>query len=272
MARAIEVRPSPAGVPGALEDPSAVLAEEVHFEGASGTELRAYLSRPVSHESDPLPAIIVIHTAAGLEAHIEDVCNRFAMLGYASLGVDLYVREGGPPPMDDLGALMSRLFSMPDETILGDLGGAARYLRSRPDCDGKLGCIGFCMGGRCTLLFACTSTVLSAAVDCWGGFIDAATLEELSTSERPTPPLELAERLSCPLLAAIGAEDSNPSREVGEQLRERALLSGKEVKVNVYEDAGHAFFADQRPTYRPAAAARLWEDVVPFFAHHLREA
>ena len=116
------------------------------------------------------------------------------------------------------------------------------------------------MGGRYTLLFACASDRLDAAVDCWGGFIDRATPDERSTPERPTPPLELAEQLSCPLLAAVGAEDHNPSPELGEQLRERAARERAGGQVDVYEGAGHAFFADYRPTYRPEPAARLWAD------------
>ena len=144
---------------------------------------------------------------------------------------------------------------MPDARVLGDLEGAAEVLRSREDSTGKVGCIGFCMGGRYTLLFACSSDRLDAAVDCWGGFIDSATPDERSTPERPTPPLELAEQLSCPLLAAVGAEDQNPSPQIAEQLRERAATSGQRVKVDVYEGAGHAFFADYRPTYRAEPAA-----------------
>jgi carboxymethylenebutenolidase len=184
--------------------------------------------------------------------------------------VDLYTREGGPPPLGDMQAVMARLFAMSDATALGDLEGAADFLRARPDVSGKVGCIGFCMGGRYTLLFACRSDRLNAAVDCWGGFIHQATLEERSTPARPTPPLEMAQELSCPLLAAVGAEDQNPSPELGEQLRERARASGQEVKVDVYEGAGHAFFADYRPSYRPVPAAKLWREIVPFFAKHLQ--
>jgi carboxymethylenebutenolidase len=267
----VRVEPSPEGVPGAVTDTSALRAEQLTFAGAGGTQINGYLARPARASArDPRPAMIVIHEAGGLNDHIRDVVARFANLGYVALGVDLYTREGGPPPAGDMQALFARLFSMPDANALGDLEGAADYLRAREDVSGKVGCIGFCMGGRYTLLFACASDRLDAAVDCWGGFIDAATPDERSTPTRPTPPLELAERLSCPLLAAVGAEDHNPSPQVGERLRERAARSGQPVQVDVYEGAGHAFFADYRPSYRPQPAALLWERVVPFLAEHLQ--
>ena len=271
MSPAVAVAPSPEGVPGAVIDPARVRAEQLTFAGHGGTAVNGHLAAPAQPAGEEgRGALVVIHEAGGLGDHIKDVANRFANLGYLALGVDLYTREGGPPPMDDIQALMKRLFSMTDAVALGDLEGAADFLRAREDCNGKVACIGFCMGGRFTLLFACASDRLDAAVDCWGGFIDMATPAERTTPTRPTPPLELAEQLGCPLLAAIGAEDANPSPEVGARLEARARESGQEVKVGVYEDAGHAFFADYRPTYRPEPAAKLWREVMPFFERHLR--
>jgi len=269
-----QVKASPAGVPGGLGDPAKVSGEELTFTGAGGTQVNGYLARPAEADPDTptRPGVIVIHEAMGLNDHIHDVVNRIANLGYVALGVDLYTREGGPPPAGDVAAMMKRLFAMSDATVTGDLEGAADFLRARPDVSERIGCIGFCMGGRYTLLFACASDRLDAAVDCWGGFIDKATPEERSTPERPTPPLDLADHLSCPLLGAVGAEDANPSPALGEALRERAASSGQEVKVDVYEGAGHAFFADYRPTYRPGPAAELWAEVVPFLARHLQAA
>jgi carboxymethylenebutenolidase len=267
MSETVAVEPSPEGVPGAVVDPGGLRAEMLTYPGFGGDAVNGYLALPAG--AGPHPAMIVIHEAGGLGDHIKDVANRFARLGYVTLGVDLYTREGGPPPMDDLEKLMARLFSMSDERTLGDLEGAADFLRAREDTTDKVGCIGFCMGGRYTLLFACASDRLDAAVDCWGGFVDRATPDERSTEMRPTPPLELAEKLSCPLLAAVGIEDHNPSPDVGAQLRERASVSGQPVRVDVYEGAGHAFFADYRPSYRPEPAALLWDRVVPFLAEHL---
>jgi carboxymethylenebutenolidase len=267
--------PSPEGVPGAVTDPARIAGEDLTFTGAEGTQVNGYLARPATldpAQGAQAPAMIVIHEAGGLGEHIRDVTNRFANIGYVALGVDLYTREGGPPPIGDLQALLARLFSMSDAVILGDLEGAADYLRARPDVDGKLGCIGFCMGGRLALLLACASDRLDAAVDCWGAFIDTATADQRVTELRPRPPLELVGQLHCPLLAAVGAEDHNPSPEIGERLRAALAQTPHETRVDVYEGAGHAFFADYRPSYRPGPAALLWERVVPFFDNHLRKA
>jgi carboxymethylenebutenolidase len=270
----IEVEPSPQGVPGAVGDPTRISAESLTFPGAGGTAVNGYLARPADAASHP--GMVVIHEAGGLNGHIRDVCNRLANTGYVALGVDLYTREGGPPDTGDVQALMGRLFSMSDAIALGDLEGAADHLRGLDGVTGRIGCIGFCMGGRFTLLCACASDRLNAAVDCWGGFIDRAEPELRASEQRPTPPLELvAGGLECPLLAAVGAEDQNPSPELGARLREEAERSpaaqaGQEIKVDVYDGAGHAFFADYRPTYRPEPAAKLWAEIVPFLARHLQ--
>lgn len=260
---------SPEGVPGAVLDPSAITAKDVLCPGAGGDLVNGYLARP--SEPGRRPAMIVIHEAGGLSEHVRDVVRRFAAIGYVTLGVDLYTREGGPPRAGDAQAVLERLFSMPDERILQDLEGAADLLRARPDTTEKVGCIGFCMGGRLALLLACSSDRLDAAVDCWRGFVDSSTGEERSTPQRPTPPLDLAPKLSCPLMAAFGAEDANPSPEIAERLRQAVAGSRYETVIDVYEGAGHAFFADYRPTYRPQPAALLWARVVPFLARHLSD-
>src|SRR4029077_4314904 len=147
----VEVKQSPAGVPGAVGDTSAITGEGLTFAGGGGTQVNGYLARPAEPGSHP--GMIVIHEASGLNDHARDVANRFAKLGYVALGVDLYTREGGPPPTGDVEAMMKRLFAISDETVLADLQGAADHLSAREDVTGKPGCIGFCMGGRYTLLF-----------------------------------------------------------------------------------------------------------------------
>ena len=126
------------------------------------------------------------------------------------------------------------------------------------------------MGGRYTLLFACASERLRRRRRLLGRLHRQSHPEQRSTPERPTP------RSSWPISWAVrcwrrsAPRITIPLPQLGEQLRERASGSGQEVNVDVYEGAGHAFFADYRPTYRPGPAARLWAEIVPFFAKHLQ--
>ncbi len=130
--------------------------------------------------------------------------------------------------------MMARLFSMSDADVLGDLDGAADFLRGRDGVTGRIGCIGFCMGGRYTLLLACASDRLDVAVDCWGGFIDRATPDDRSTPERPTPPLELAAQLECPLLAADRRRGPQPlarARRRAARARRRERPGGRSRRL-----------------------------------------
>ena len=100
MTQAVDVEPSPEGVPGALTDPARVIAEELTFAGAGGDQVNGYLARPADPDPAGHPGMIVIQEAMGVNDHIRDMTNRFANLGYVALAVDLYTREGGPPPME----------------------------------------------------------------------------------------------------------------------------------------------------------------------------
>ena len=92
----------------------------------------------------------------------------------------------------------------------------------------------------------------------------------MTTPQRPTPVVDLAERLHCPLLLVGGAEDQNPSPELLSGLHERMRRAGKDVSLEIFENAGHAFFHDGRPSYREEAAQKLWPIMLEFFARHLR--
>jgi carboxymethylenebutenolidase len=162
------------------------------------------------------------------------------------------------------------MFGKPDAEAVQDLEAAAAHLRGLPGATGKIGAIGFCSGGRQTLLFACSSDKVDAAVDCWGGFIHHATPDAETTAARPTPILNMIDRLHCPLFAVFGEEDQNPSLAQSEELRSRAQRAGKDVTIKVYKNAGHAFLADYRPSYREAPAHELWRDAVAFFEKHLK--
>ncbi len=197
------------------------------------------------------------------------MARRFANLGYIALAPDLYTRVGAPTPEDPMSIVLSRMLALPDAQLVRDLDQAAGLLAAQPGITGKIGCVGFCMGGRTTLLYACSSNRLSAAIDCWGGVItaDASAGHDRSV---PTPIVDLAPKLSCPLYAVCGEEDASPSPAQIEVLRERLQKAGKTFTIEMFKNAGHAFFADYRPSYREKAAFELWPKMASFFDTHLK--
>lgn len=256
-----------ANIPGAVTDPSRVRGETIQFD--SGRDrIGGYLARPSQPGNHP--GIVVIHEAFGLVEHIRDIARRFANIGYNALAPDLYARKGGPKDPNDMNQVFPVMFGLPDAQAVQDLEAAAVHLRGLPGATGKVGGIGFCSGGRQTLLFACSSDKVDAAIDCWGGFIHRATPEAEKTPERPTPILDLVPRLHCPLFAVFGEEDQNPPVALEAELKKRAAAARKDVTTKIYQGAGHAFLADYRPSYREGPAFQLWPDIVAFFQRHLR--
>ena len=255
-----------ANIPGAVTDPSRVRGENIELRSAGDT-IKGYLARPSA--TGRHPGIVVIHEAFGLVEHIRDIARRFANVGYDALAPDLYARAGGPSDPNDIATVMPVMFAKPDAEAVQDLEAAAAHLRALPGATGKVGAIGFCSGGRQTLLLACSSK-LDAAIDCWGGFIERATQDAVTTPARPTPILDLVGRLGCPLFAVFGEEDPNPTVAQSEELKRRAAAAGKNVTIKVYKNAGHAFLADYRPSYREGPATEWWRDAVAFFDQHLK--
>jgi carboxymethylenebutenolidase len=155
---------------------------------------------------------------------------------------------------------------VPDERLVGDVAGAAEYLKSLPTSNGKVGVIGYCSGGRQSFL-AAVSLPLDAAVDCYGAFVVGNPPE--GSPLKVGPLVDKASHLSCPLLGLFGAEDKYPSPEDVKELEEALKAAGKTHEFHVYESAGHAFFAVNRPAYRPEAANDGWQKILAFYGTYL---
>jgi carboxymethylenebutenolidase len=255
-----------ANVPGLVTDPGKITGGVVEMQ-SGGTKIPAYLAKP--NTPGNYPGIVIIHEAFGLMDHECDLARRFANIGYNVIAPNLYWRDGAPKdPSDFAGSVFPVMFGLKDSQAVGDLEAAADYLRALPGSTGKVGAIGFCSGGRHTLLFACSSSKVDAAVDCWGGFIHRATPDAETTPSRPTPVIDLMPNLHCPLFGVFGDEDQNPPVAMADEMKKRG--AGKDVTTKIYKNAPHAFLADYRPSYREAPAHELWADATAFFAKHLK--
>jgi carboxymethylenebutenolidase len=248
-------------IPGAVTDPSAVTESPTTVTSEDGQAVPVHVARPAQGEGR-IPGLVVIHEAFGVNDHIRDVARRFAAQGFLAAAPELFVRVGGPPDPGDMETVMSRLRAMADPPAISDLRATVAWLREQPGCNGRVACIGFCMGGRLTLLLATHPGVLDRAIDCWGGRITRRTLPP--DEAHPEVVVERVDRLGCPLLGVFGAEDQNPNADDVAELRAALEASGREHRILVYPDAGHAFFADYRPTWREEPAHAAWAEFLRF--------
>jgi len=242
----------------------AMRAETISIVGAGGDEIEAYLAQPIDAAS--VGGVVVIHHMPGYDEPTKEITRKFAAHGYLAICPNLYWREAPGARPDDAAATARAQGGVPDERLVGDVAGAAAYLRSLGSSNGKVATIGYCSGGRQSFLAAC-SLPLDAAVDCYGAFVVASPPEGAPVSVGPV--VHLAKDLSCPLLGLFGAEDQFPAPAEVKEL-ERALTElGKTFEFHSYEGAGHAFFATNRVSYRPEAANDGWEKIWNFFGRYL---
>jgi carboxymethylenebutenolidase len=242
----------------------AIIAETVTIAGHRSDEIEAYLARPLA--PGPLGGVVVIHHMPGYDGATKEMVRRFAVGGYAAICPNLYCRDAPGASPDDAAALVRAAGGVPEDRLLGDLDGAARYLRGLSSANGKVGVIGHCSGGRQTFLAAC-SLEIDAAVDCYGAFVVNEPPSGMPASMKPI--LGLAPQLSCPLLGLFGADDKFPAPEETAKLSAELDRLGKEHEFHTYEGAGHAFFSVDRPAYRPEAAVDGWGKIFDFFGRTL---
>lgn len=224
-----------------------------------GNTITAHISVPAGE--GPFPAIVVLHEAFGLNGDIRRICQRLADNGYVAVAPDLV--EGGRVAC--LAQAMKTLRS--GEGPLADLAEhVVDWLAARPDvAAGRIGAIGFCMGGGFAFLLGITGKLAAVAPN-YG-----------------QPPRELARlAASCPVVASYGGRDRMYARYAGEvkATLDRAAIDND---VKIYSAAGHSFMNDSeghafikaigRPLlavgYNRDAAEDAWDRILTFFAEHI---
>ena len=241
------------------------LAEMVKFQGHKGDRGDAYYARPT--RSGRFPGMVVIHHLPGWDECIIEVTRKFAHHGYAAIAPHLYFRDGPGSP-DDIGAKVRAAGGISDEQLTGDVGGCVKYLRAQPHASGKVGVIGFCSGGRQCYVAACNLNDLDAAVDCWGGSVIVKDKSQLD-AKRPVAPIDMTEKLRCPLLGIFGNDDKNPDPVQVNETEAVLKRLGKNYEFHRYDGVGHAFFNTARDGYKAPQATDGWQKVFAFLGKHL---
>ena len=225
---------------------ASVRTESVSF-AANGTTCSGFLARP--DDGQQRPGLVVLQEWWGLNDHMKDVTQRFADQGYVAVAPDLF-HGALATSMEEAGKLMA---SLDKEQAVNDIRGAMAHLRDVTT--GRIGVVGFCMGGMLTILTATRSADVTAAVSFYG--------------RNPDPITDLG-NVTAPLLAFYGEEDQGVKVEQAHALKAEMERRGKWVETHVYPGAGHAFFNDARPeAYNAAAATDSWSRTLAFFAERL---
>jgi carboxymethylenebutenolidase len=191
--------------------------------------------------------------------------RRFGVMGYNAVCPNLYTRIAPGATHDDAAAAARAQGGVADEQVVGDVAGAAAYLRALSNSNGRVGVIGHCSGGRHAFLVS-TELALDAAVVCYGGLIVGETPPQLPTM---VPLVDRSPKVRMPLLGLFGNDDQFPTAAQVDVLDQALTDAGKQHEFHRYDGAGHAFFSVDRPAYRVEAAIDGWQRIGDFFAAHL---
>jgi carboxymethylenebutenolidase len=213
--------------------------------------IKGYLVRP-SKATGKLPGVIVVHENRGLNPYIEDVARRLATENFMTFAPDGLTSVGGYPGDNEKGG---QLFAQVDKPkMTEDFLAAARWLKARPDCTGKIGVVGFCFGGgMANNLAVRLGSDLAAAVPFYGG----------------QPPAAEVSKIKAPLLIHYASLDTRING--GWPAYEEALKANHvPYTMHMYEGANHGFHNDTTPRYDEAAAKLAWQRTLDFFNKYLR--
>ena len=226
----------------------------------------AYLARP--RDDTPRPGVIVWMEIFGVNSHIRDVTERVAREGYVALAPDFFHRSfpGLEVGYDEKGMEvgMKGLTALDADQMAADARAAVAALRGTKGCTGKIGAMGFCIGGHMTYLTACETDV-AAAASFYGGGIAAPK----GPGGKPST-LSRTPKLAGKLLCLFGGKDAMIPLAQVDAIRKALADAKKRHEVVVYDAADHGFFCDQRATYHAASAQDAWERVKRLFAEELR--
>ena len=233
------------------KDDKRLKTEWVEIPSPNGNgKIKAYLCRP-ANATGRLPGVLVVHENRGLNPHIEDIARRLALDNFMALAPDALTPLGGYPGDEDKARAEFQKLDQPKTRE--DFIAATNYLRTRADCTGKIGAVGFCYGGSMVGFLATRVPELAASVPFYGG----------------QPSADDTKNIKAAMLIHYAGTDERinagwPAWE--------AALKANNVRYEGYTYAGtqHGFNNDTTPRFDAAAAKLAWERTLAHFNKHLR--
>jgi len=239
-------------------DSQDLVAGEVKIPVNDG-EIPAYRAMPATGEN--FPVVLVVQEIFGVHEHIQDICRRFAKLGYLAIAPEMFARQGDVSKMSNIQEIISKVVSkVPDAQVMSDLDATVAWAQksSQGNID-KLGITGFCWGGRITWLYSAYNPKVKAGVAWYGRLVSD------STDLTPKHPVNIAADLKVPVLGLYGGSDDGIPVATVEKMRNALKAGNSGSEIIVYPDTPHGFNADYRPTYRKEQAEDGWKRLQAWF-------
>ncbi len=227
----------------------------------SDGKMDAYVAQP--KDGGSYAGVVVIQEAFGINDHMKKVTERIAAEGYVAICPDIFHRETERViPFSDMGKAIAAMQRVQDPKAMEDVGAAIAHLKSQGNVKaGSIGVVGFCMGGRLTYLAAAHhANDVKCAVPYYGGGI---------TMGNPSP-LSRTGEIKCPMYLFFGAKDQLIPLDQVNQIKTELATKRVASQVEIYPEAGHGFFCDERGSYHEKSATDAWEKTKAFFAQHLK--
>jgi len=223
-----------------------------------------YEARPATGSGHPI--ILAISEVLGVHEWIKDVTRRFAKAGYCCVAPELFQREGGVGHLTNIQDVLKIVFAVPRKQLLGDVAAAADWAKTRPGARAdRIGVTGWCWGGSTVYQVAGTNPDIKAAVAWYGPparpYVDTPS---------PVTGFDLAKDLKAPFLGLYGETDQSPTPADARKFVEMLKPHNPTAEAVIYPGAGHAFFADYRPSYNATAAVDAWKRCLDHFDRHLK--
>jgi carboxymethylenebutenolidase len=246
------LRPNYAWAQQVPKDDTRIATESITVPSPQGNgNIKGYFVKPAK-ATGKLPGVIVIHENRGLNPYIEDVARRLGTANFIAYAPDGLTSVGGYPGDNEAAG---KLFGTVDRAkMTEDFVAAARWLKARPDCNGKIGAVGFCFGGGMVNQLAVRlGSDLAAAVPYYGS----------------QPQVADVPKIKAPIMAQYASLDKRIND--GWPAYEEALKANNvKYTMHMYEGTNHGFHNDTTPRYDEAAAKLSWQRTLEFFNTHLR--
>ena len=244
------LRPNYAFAQQVAKNDSRITAEYLTYPSPQGSgTMKGYFARHAG--AGKWPGVVVIHENRGLNPYIEDVARRLATDGFVAFAPDALTPLGGYPGDEEKAAQMFGTLDAAKRTE--DLMAAVGFLKSRPECTGKIGAVGFCFGGGVVNQMAVRFPDLAAGVPFYGGQPSAADVP----------------KIKAPLMLQYAGNDERIN--AGWPAYEAALKANNvKYQAFIYPNTQHGFHNDTTPRYDEAAAKLAWSRTIAFFKENLK--